>query len=253
MSPEYKIPNELNLSWLGRAAVEEEINALSEGGIKGIDMLTLQSNGLEKIPRWLERFTNLRTLDLSSNRIAKLEGLENLVNLHYLYIDCNRITKIEGLDALTNLRALRFGESFHYHGGNEIRKIENLEALINLEVLELANNKVQKIENFDSLKNLEELDLSSNQIEEVEGLGESSNLKILHLGNNNIRHLDWSEIPALEVLCLGPNPIQTMTGYEYLKKIKSLFMNLDNCDLATRKEFHSHFRGYEMEFSSIVK
>lgn len=43
---------------------------------------------------------NLRTLDLSFNRIAKIEGLEELVNLTSLFLVHNKIGKVEGLDSV---------------------------------------------------------------------------------------------------------------------------------------------------------
>ena len=45
---------------------------------------------------WLIDFPALKSLDLSHNRISKLEGLERLTSLAELYLLDNQISKLEG-------------------------------------------------------------------------------------------------------------------------------------------------------------
>jgi Leucine-rich repeat (LRR) protein len=238
----YNAPTKsLYLDGLGLVLVEQEIKVLPEYVFEEADDLSLNENGLQEIPKWLERFANLQSVNLSSNHIRKLENLEILTKLRYLSIECNHIKKIEGLDTLKNLEGVRFGESYHYHGGNEIRKIENLNSLEKLEKLELAHNKIQKIEGLDSLNKLEELDLSYNQIELIEGLEKLSNLKNLNLGHNQIQHLDLSVIPALEQIDLWNNPIKSITGFNELKRIESFIIDPTVFDQSTQDEFRKYF------------
>ncbi|PRD24869.1 UNVERIFIED_CONTAM: Ppp1r7 [Trichonephila clavipes] len=96
--------------------------------------------------------TYVLVLDISFNRITKIENLSNLLNLKKLFLINNKITKIENLDALENLEMLELGS-------NRIRVIENLEGLKNLTNLFLGKNKISKIENLGSLENLELLSL----------------------------------------------------------------------------------------------
>ncbi len=49
---------------------------------------------------------DIEKLDLGSNQITKIEGLDNLVKLRWLDLDENQITKIKGLDKLVNLQKL---------------------------------------------------------------------------------------------------------------------------------------------------
>ena len=54
--------------------------------------------------------TNLTWLDLSFNKITKIEGLETLTKLTDLSLFSNQISEIENLDTLVNLNALSLGE-----------------------------------------------------------------------------------------------------------------------------------------------
>lgn len=52
-----------------------------------------------------------RILDLSFNRITKIEGLDNLLNLKKLFLSSNKISKIENLNHLVNLKLLELGDN----------------------------------------------------------------------------------------------------------------------------------------------
>jgi len=54
----------------------------------------------------LDALESLTMLDLYSNQISKIEGLNALKSLTELGLDSNQISKIEGLDALKSLTAL---------------------------------------------------------------------------------------------------------------------------------------------------
>lgn len=58
--------------------------------------------------------TNLTWLDLSFNKLTKIEGLDTLVKLVDLSLFNNQVAEIENLDKLTELNVLSLGE-----GGEE--------------------------------------------------------------------------------------------------------------------------------------
>ena len=65
--------------------------------------------------------------------------MDHLVHLQQLNLSFNRITKIEGLDALTKLKDLSLFN-------NEIQKVEGLDAQVaTLEHLSLGNNKLDSL------------------------------------------------------------------------------------------------------------
>jgi Leucine Rich repeats (2 copies) len=53
--------------------------------------------------------TNLTWLDLSFNKIRKIEGLDTLTSLTDLSLLDNEISELEGLDALSKLQCLSLG------------------------------------------------------------------------------------------------------------------------------------------------
>ncbi len=57
----------------------------------------------------MEALTQLKTLDLSFNKIKHIKRLERLRKLQDLYFVQNKIQKIEGLDGLGELRNLELG------------------------------------------------------------------------------------------------------------------------------------------------
>ena len=64
-----------------------------------------------------------------------IPGLDFLVNLVWLDLSFNRIRKIEGLDQLKNLQVLALYQ-------NEIKSIQNLKHLEKLSVLRIGNNRL---------------------------------------------------------------------------------------------------------------
>ena len=54
-------------------------------------------------------FVLFSQLDLSYNRLRKIEGLENLTNLRKLFLVNNKISKIEKINHLTKLEMLELG------------------------------------------------------------------------------------------------------------------------------------------------
>lgn len=53
----------------------------------------------------------LRHLDLSYNRIRRIEGLDSLKQLKILYLVHNKICKMENLSSLTELTLLELGDN----------------------------------------------------------------------------------------------------------------------------------------------
>lgn len=119
--------------------------------------ISLYINGTKINLNYLVYFTNLRIIDLSYNKIKKIENLESLINLECLILSNNKISKIENLESLTKLDKL-------FLQCNKINKIENLEFLTNLEYLYLDYNNIENIENLDKLTNLKYIFIRNNNI-----------------------------------------------------------------------------------------
>ena len=95
--------------------------------------------------RPLDPLTNLEWLDLSFNKIAKIENLAKLTKLKVLALFSNEIVEVENLESLQELEVLRLGNN----------KIANKACIIylrklgKLRTLSLKGNPVTKLKEFD--------------------------------------------------------------------------------------------------------
>ncbi|XP_032861774.2 leucine-rich repeat and coiled-coil domain-containing protein 1 isoform X2 [Tyto alba] len=128
-------------------------------------------------------------LSLMDKGVKSLLEVSLSSDLHTLNVHCNRIARIEGLGHLRNLRHLDLSS-------NQIRRIEGLSALASLRTLSLSCNLITKVEGLDKLFNLTILDLSYNRIHDLSGFQclHGTSYKISHIDLhsncvNNINHL----------------------------------------------------------------
>ena len=116
-----------------------------------------EENLLPYIPKETE-FQNIYYLNLTSNELYQISGLEILPNLKILVLSFNNITKIENIESLKKLERLELAY-------NQLQRIENLYTLHNLRILELNNNYLSKLEELcllESNQQLEEISLKCN-------------------------------------------------------------------------------------------
>jgi GTPase SAR1 family protein len=127
--------------------------------LTSLQLIDLTSNAIDDL-KGLENLVHLKQLRLSFNKIKIIEGLEKLIELQELYLSANEIQEIEGLKSLVKLQEL-------YLGNNQIKIIEGLESLTNLKILFLNDNGISKIKPINTLVQLEELDISGNAIKDI--------------------------------------------------------------------------------------
>lgn len=184
----------------------------------GIQILNLSGNRIQKIEGF-DALTALHTLYLSGNMIQKIEGLQNLMALQILNVNDNMIQKIEGLKNLKILRGLHLS-------GNRIQKIEGLNDLIDLEWLFLDDNKIKKIEGLDNLTTLECLHLKKNKIPKIEGFGHMTILKEISLEQNQIQKIEGlNALTILQKLDLNNNQIKKIEGLGDLTALEELYLS----------------------------
>ena len=70
--------------------------------------LELYDNLISHI-KGLESFTELRSLDLSYNKIKHLKRVNHLKKLDHIYFVQNKISRIENLEGMTSLKYLELG------------------------------------------------------------------------------------------------------------------------------------------------
>ncbi|XBW36861.1 hypothetical protein QEN19_002440 [Hanseniaspora menglaensis] len=202
----------------------KSIEVLELHKFKNLDSLTLRNNlisSISDLEGLAENNKNKLTyLDLYDNRITHISSkIQKLSNLSFLDLSFNKIGKINNLGKLVNLKELYLIE-------NGINKIENLENLVNLEILELGGNEIQKFENIENLKTLKELWLGKNKLPDLV-LPQLTNLKILSLPSNRLTKIPSSvkNLPNLRELYLSGNKIDKIEHIETLHKLEILDLN----------------------------
>ena len=117
---------------------------------------------LRRIAAPVGDLTSLTYLNLSANRVRRLENLKHLPSIKTLILSFNQLTRIEGLEEVGGtLETLDLGY-------NQIRKIEGVNGLVELRTLKLENNLIYRLEDVNVLRKyvpkLENLSLRNNAI-----------------------------------------------------------------------------------------
>jgi protein phosphatase 1 regulatory subunit 7 len=207
-------------------------------------VLELYENRLRTL-EGVQGLANLETLDISYNRLGRLEpeflapvgahltrlyvaenklleisadAMRPMVNLRLLDLGGNNLRKIQGLETLVNLEELWLGK-------NKITKLEGFQALTKLKRLSVQSNRIRRIENLECLLALEELYLSDQGIDEIRGLDTLKNLSTLDLTNNQLTSTSGlPELPLLTDLWLAANKI---ASYEDVDRLQPLLPAID--------------------------
>ncbi|MCG8748777.1 leucine-rich repeat domain-containing protein [Tenacibaculum finnmarkense] len=179
--------------------------------------LNISDNKITKIEN-IDKLTELSILNISKNTISKIENLDKLTKLSILRLSFNQIIKIENIDKLTNLSEL-------YISANLITKIENIDKLTKLSSLYISHNKITEIENIDKLTNLSALDLSYNQITEIKNIDKLIKLSLLYLVDNKITKIkNIDKLTKLSDLDLSKNQITEIENIDKLTKLSKLYL-----------------------------
>ncbi|XP_022722208.1 receptor-like protein 12 [Durio zibethinus] len=235
---------------MGDNQLQGSIDIEGLNNLTNLKNLDLSSNRIERFQPSKQgkemqlRMTNLEVLDLSSNlfkndTFAFLSGLPSLKSLNMGDNQLQGSIDIEGLNNLTNLKNLDLRsnriESFQpSKQGKEIQL-----RMINLEVLDLTNNlfKNGTFAFLSGLPSLKSLNMGDNQLQgsiDIEGLNNLTNLKNLDLSSNRIESFQPSKqgkeiqlrMINLEVLDLTNNLFKngTFAFLSGLPSLKSLYM-----------------------------
>ena len=139
------------------------------------------------------RLTNLRTLDVSKNKLQSLGGVDRLTQLKSLNCQSNQLTSLKSISNLGKLQNLTAGNNSLGLNGEDGTSGPMPSLPSSLKQLILDQNSFSWIPPSvvaKNLTNLERLDLSSNKLEiipdEIENLAQLEELK---LDRNNIAFL----------------------------------------------------------------
>jgi internalin A len=178
------------------------------------------------VPNWefLEKLTNLTSLNLSFNQISDGSFLEKLTNLTALYLGWNQIRDGSFLDKLTKIKKLGLSN-------NQITDVRFLARMTKLIYLDLSNNQITDVRFLARMTKLIYLDLSNNQIRNSVILKKLANLTFLDLSGNKISRIFFPDrLPALAFLNLKNNQINEIHLPESLPNITLLTLSENRLD-----------------------
>lgn len=168
------------------------------------------------------------------------------LNLH-----SNAIQAIDGLQLLSSLTSLNLSS-------NNIRLIENLSSLVNLTALNLASNCISELRGLEGLSKLQHLNVSYNLISSLQGItalhGNSGSLTRLNLQHNQLPSLQALAPLAgclhLQQLKVGGNPCTlTPAAYAALRQALPHVQQLDESEAvslaASWQMAHAQLQAYD--------
>uniref|UniRef100_A0A8D3D3E3 Ig-like domain-containing protein n=1 Tax=Scophthalmus maximus TaxID=52904 RepID=A0A8D3D3E3_SCOMX len=213
-----------------------------------LQVLRLNRNRLSAIPAKIFQLPNLQHLELSRNRVRRVEGLtfHGLHALRSLKMQRNGLSRLMdgAFWGLSNMEVLQLD----YNNLTEVNK-GWLYGLLTLQQLHLGQNAISRIrpDAWEFCQKLDELNLSSNHLSRLEessfvGL---SLLDELHIGNNRVSFIAdgaFRGLSNLHMLDLQNNEIswtiEDMNGpFSALDKLKRLFLQGNQIRSVTKKSF----------------
>ncbi|XP_024939208.1 leucine-rich repeats and immunoglobulin-like domains protein 1 isoform X2 [Cephus cinctus] len=207
-------------------------------GLGRTQYLSLADNEVPSIPRHvLSHLSLLRTLDLSRNRISRIDSDDFKYNptLQYVFMAGNSISEMIPGSLPPLVKHLHVGRNYLKSLNRTLRDLNQLEWLLinsneltsldgelpssghNLKMLYAVDNKLTHLPiEFRYLHRLENLFLQHNRIRSLDGtLQKARRLKFLELSYNDLQELtedDFIEAEMLEDLELGHNSLKSLGG-----------------------------------------
>ncbi|XP_077450556.1 leucine-rich repeats and immunoglobulin-like domains protein 3 [Stigmatopora argus] len=213
-----------------------------------LQVFRLNRNRLSSIPAKIFQLPNLQHLELSRNRVRRVEGLtfHGLHALRSLKMQRNGLSRLMdgAFWGLSNMETLQLD----YNNLTEVSK-GWLYGLLTLQQLHLGHNAISRIrpDAWEFCQKLSELNLSSNHLSRLEessfvGL---SLLDELNIGNNRVSFIAdgaFRGLSSLQTLDLQNNEIswtiEDMNGpFSALDKLKKIFLQGNQIRSVTKKSF----------------
>ncbi|KAJ3449384.1 hypothetical protein M0812_05531 [Anaeramoeba flamelloides] len=189
--------------------------------------LNVAGNQIQKYPKWLTKNTTLTYLNCTYNSLETLPpAVFKLFSLEQLDAGFNLIKTIS--PSIGSLNALTRLDLRH----NNLKYLPTtINSLINLETLVLLNNNLVSLPILDGLQNLQHLHLDANMIVEIseksfQGLSSLERLILSYNQIENLPKLLMKDLCNLKRFEIDGNNLKTIgKGFQALKKLKILEAN----------------------------
>jgi Leucine-rich repeat (LRR) protein/GTPase SAR1 family protein len=173
---------EVKIAGMGLTELPETLLSFTE-----LRSLNIASNRIAILPEWIGDLKQLQSLDLTSSHLTTLpEWLYKLNQLQSLSLASNQLSILpDWIKNLTQLLSLNLSN-------NKLTTLpESIEQLAQLQVLNLATNKLSTLpDTIGNLRNLQELNLYQNNLTKVpKSVGNLKSLKYFLASRNNLEEL----------------------------------------------------------------
>lgn len=206
---------------------------------------SLRSSNLKSLPGSIGNYTNVKSIDFTSNWLEELpESFGDLPLLEKLILNDNILVKLpKSIGNLSNLRELYIIESKLTELPNTFGNLSRLEKLI-----ASYNRLMELYESFGKLKSLKTLDLKRNYLKWLpESFGNLKSLISLNLSQNELISLpeSFGDLNNLEELNLSLNKLKKIP--KSIGKLTSLkYLNLNRTNIKTLPESFSNLKSLEL-------
>lgn len=197
-----------------------------------LNSLELNNNGIESLEKLRGASSNISYLNISSNKLKSLSGIQNIRYITELFASNNELTDISQISVLRQL-------NLAYLNSNKITSsdLSKLRAseFSNLQFLDISSNNLTGPVSFISWPALSYLYLENNKIEELVVI-DNTKLYQLNADKNLIHRVLFDSNPSLQYVTLSNNELKSLHGLNtsgiasFTSRIDLMF-NFDLSDL----------------------
>ena len=163
-----------------------------------------------------ERFSNLETLSLGSDKVEDLSPLRDLKNLTSLTVSSPKLQDISPIRGCSNLRQLDLKNS-------NIEDFSVLSSFKKLTKLDLSNSPICDLTCLSEVTDLEILNLNETKVEDLKGLGNQRKIENLFLRGTRVEDLlPLKELHTLRELDLYDSDLEDLTSLPSSPKLYEL-------------------------------
>ena len=186
------------------AAVRKEVfdkryntEPLSAEDVKNISQVIGKGKGIKSL-EGIQNCKAIMTLNLEKNEIVDLNPIKELKQLQLIDLSSNKIEKLDALAGLVQAQYLQLSK-------NAIADLSPLREMSNLRSLYIANNQIKSLEPVSGLKKMWTLDASGNPIEDTAPIGKLKGLDSINLNGCGAKNLEFVRTLTPNFLMLNGN------------------------------------------------
>jgi len=185
---------------------------VTEININGNHLKTLSNLNLEK-------FTKLKILNCSNNKLEDLNGISKCIYLEDLDCSNNKLKNLDNISDYFSLQKINCTSNY-------ITDIKGISNCIFLKTLICNYNKITKIDCLSKCTLLQIFYCNNNMLSDLNGLSNCLSLQGLNCSNNMIENLEGiSNCTSLQIVFCNNNKLKNLLPIINLKRLKYIYYN----------------------------